>query len=220
MPTTDWIPATLGLLLPLDVGQRVVIVGAEPPARPGFTVAGFAPVFVVAAADHRGLDRGRREGAMVISDDGRLPLDDGSVDHMVFLHLGPQYRALLGTEVGRVCRAGASVFVGATNRWRFPHRPHAVTIREGRNLLAEAGLESVRAFGVRHGLSNPRHLVALEPGPLSWYLRSAYLPRSRRGAFGVHAGVRALDTSVMRMLFPALGFWGRVAATPRRVQQR
>ncbi|MFL1427019.1 MULTISPECIES: hypothetical protein [unclassified Nocardiopsis] len=193
-------PRCLVTLLDLEADQRILFAGHDDSLVRSARRRGALPV-----------------NALPDPRTGHLPLEDGSVHHVVVATADAAWWAPpLSAEAARVAAPGATLLVGAASRFRFPLRTGAQTPASGRRLLGAAGFGGVRAYGVRHGFHDPRFLVPLDhTGARTWFLTSASMPH--RPYQARLAGLLSLlpRTGLDRAYFPNLLFTARRERGPQ-----
>ncbi len=204
-PVTQWWnPRSLRFLLPIGLGDRVLVVGAFPVLVRSLDLAGVRPCSALTKAEAR--KHGDLEGETVILREGRLPLPDGAFDHVMVPSLRAPHLPLLDRELVRALRPGGGLFVGAPYRLRT-RAATGIGVRQGRRLLARSGFTDIEVYGILSTLANPRHLVPLDaPEALRWFLRAAYLPTSTKGVVVAPLFAAAAPLRLPPVLFRALGF--------------
>jgi hypothetical protein len=203
LATGRWRPRLFALLVPFEAGERVVVVGASPSVVRSARAAGARGVAVLSRSEAACADHAVAGEIILREDAGTIPMPDESADHVVVPEVHDGVRRLVPGEVARVLRPGGSVAVGFHWRVRAPRNTAATAVRGAVRRLRRAGFDSVRVYGVRPGLHQPRHLVPMDSGRgLGWYMRAAYLPQSRRSVLAARL-VRGHGGRLAMLFFPA-----------------
>lgn len=150
----------------------------------------------------------------VITGAPALPCGDGEVDHVLVPALTDHHTRLVPDELARVLRPGGGLFLGTAHRPRARGRPGHYS-RRGRRMLERGGFTGVEVYGVLRSLETPRFLVPLDAPPVvTWFLDTAYLARSTKGALAARMLGAAAPPRVSPLLFPDLGFVARRGPGP------
>jgi SAM-dependent methyltransferase len=202
-----WRTRSICFSVPLEAGDRVLVVGAWPSVSRSARLAGAEVLSVDTSRAEPAETNG--EATAVITGD-RLPVPDAAMDHVLLPGLTPLLLPLARTELARVLRPGGWLFLGAPAVWRSGPRRGALSVRGGRALLERCGFGDVRAYGIAPSLAAPRHLVPLASrGALRWYARSGFAPTSRYAAVVRWSVARLGRHRPLLLLFPALGWTAR-----------
>jgi hypothetical protein len=114
-------------------------------------------------------------------------------------------------DLARTLRGRAHVLVAAASSG--PGRPRTdapMSTRQLRRVLVEDGLQPCLTYVVRQQPDDVRHLVPLAGSALRWYVRSAYLPSSKLGAWlPALATLPGSERLLRRLLFPAVAVVAR-----------
>jgi hypothetical protein len=209
-----WTTRCITFAIPVDKGDRVLVVGGHPGVTRALDAAGAHPVSVLRVIDSD-LSAPLVGDVLPAPRNGRLAVDDAWADHVLVPVLSEDIAELFPTELTRVVRPGGTLFVAAPSKLHQRRSPAAHSLAGARRLLEGSGFAGVQSYGIRQSMHRPRYLVPLSSAEaLRWFYDAAHLPRSRYGALAARA-LRALPSRRVHMLlFPAFGFTGVRRAEP------
>lgn len=201
-----WSARSLRFMLPIEAGDRVLVLGVSPRLTRSLDGAGCSVLTSVSPHER---DHAQRVTGDVVVTAGSLPCGDARFDHVVVPILRTEHVPLVPGELARVLRPDGGLFLGMSYRLRSRARP-GTTIRRGRRLLEDNGFGRVSVYGVRRSLESPRYLVPLDsPAVMTWFLSTTYLPQTTRGALAAPVLGTAAHLRMPPLLFPDLGFVAR-----------
>lgn len=203
----------LGLALPIARGDRVAVVGhGQKALLESLVKIGAEAVYLFdGSADEASL--ASKVPAMPVRPGDRLPIEDASVDHVIFMAVHRGWRPVAAAELARVCRSGGNVVIVVPNRCQRPWDAAAHTPRSLARQLGSHGLEPTGSYGVRQDAADVRHLVPLGGPACTWYIRNAAPSGLLRAALEWLLAAPGAPTLLLPS-FPALAMTARRTGAP------
>jgi hypothetical protein len=191
----------LALALPIESGQRVLIVGEEHRALgTSLRRTGSVPHLLAPSGDVDGFPA--KLAATAVDDPRRWPDHLGTFEHAIVASTTSGWSTAAASALPTCLSDTGQALVAGPARAGTADPE----LRRAVDRLTEQRYEVIGEYGIRQHLHDVRHLVPLAGPGLYWYGRDAYLAFSRRSNRLMHAAATLRLGPIARRTFGAVGF--------------